>query len=196
MLKLGFSLVWVEKILRCIMSVRYSFSLNSDIIGNVIPSRGISKGDPLSPYLFVLCAHGISSMILSLEAYKLFTWVKIASSCPSLTHLFFAYDSFMFFRATMSEYMAIKYFLSLYEKASGQSINFEKSSLSFSLKTDAQMADNIKRTLTISVVHGHEVYLGLLVFFSRSKKLYFRYLVERIVRIKSWGHKTFSTGGK
>ncbi|XP_075499798.1 putative mitochondrial protein AtMg00310 [Primulina tabacum] len=85
----------------------------------------------------------------------------------------------------------------MYERASGQLINFEKSSLSFSPNTNDRVKETIKSMLTIPVVQGHEVYLGLPVFSSRNKKLQFRYLVERVVtRLQGWGSKTFSSGGK
>lgn len=51
--------------------------------------------------------------------------------------------------------------------------------------------------LAIPVVHAHAMYLGLPVVSTRSKKLQFRYLVERVVkRIQGWRKKTFSVGGK
>ncbi|XP_075507390.1 uncharacterized protein LOC142544216 [Primulina tabacum] len=65
------------------------------------------------------------------------------------------------------------------------------------LNTNAQLAENIKSVLAIPVVHAHAVYLGLPAVSMQSKKLQFRYLVERVVkRIQGWGNKTFSVGGK
>ncbi|XP_073311023.1 uncharacterized protein [Primulina huaijiensis] len=197
MIRLGFAPAWVEKIMRCVTSVRYSFSLNGELVGNISPSRGLRQGDPLSPYLFVLCAHGLSSALISLENRRLLSGVRIAPSCPSISHLFFADDSLLFFRATLEDCMVVRNCLELYERASGQLINFEKSSLLFSPNTNEQVCDQIKSALAIPVVQGHDVYLGLPVASCRSKKIQFRYLVERIVqRIQGWGNKFFSVGGK
>lgn len=41
MLKLGFDPSWVQKVMCCIRSVSYSFSLNDHLVGNLIPSRGL-----------------------------------------------------------------------------------------------------------------------------------------------------------
>ncbi|XP_073309898.1 uncharacterized protein [Primulina huaijiensis] len=97
----------------------------------------------------------------------------------------------------MANCLAVHNCLVTYAKASGQLINFEKSSLSFSPNTNEQLAENIKSALAVPVVHAHSVYLGLPAISLRSKKLQFRYLVERVAkRIQRWGNKTFSAGGK
>ncbi|KAL5552091.1 hypothetical protein UlMin_002267 [Ulmus minor] len=44
--KLGFSDVWIKKIMACISSVTYSFQFNGKRFGNLTPSRGLRQGDP------------------------------------------------------------------------------------------------------------------------------------------------------
>lgn len=62
MIKLGFAETWVDLIMRCVTSVKYLVCINSEVFGDISPGRGLRQGDPLSPYLFVLCAQGLSSI--------------------------------------------------------------------------------------------------------------------------------------
>lgn len=195
--KLGFSNNWTAKVMQCIWSVTYYFALNGDIIGKVKPGRGLRQGDPLSPYLFDICAQGLSSLLYISEAQKKFSGVRIAASCPTISHLFFVDDSLIFFKATVNDCEGIQHCLSSYEKASRQLINFEKSSISFSPNTKEDIVNSIKSRLLMPIVQGHDIYPGLPTFSLRRKTLQFRYLIDRLVkRMQGWSNRNFSARGK
>ncbi|KAH1121885.1 hypothetical protein J1N35_005045 [Gossypium stocksii] len=60
---LGFHEDWIILVMRCVCSASYSVSLNGFNSEWFEPSRGLRQGDPLSPYLFLICAEGFSSLI-------------------------------------------------------------------------------------------------------------------------------------
>ena len=60
---IGFSSRWIQLVMECVRSVSYSIVVNGNSCDNIIPSRGLSQGDPLSPFLFLLCAEGLSCKI-------------------------------------------------------------------------------------------------------------------------------------
>ena len=69
MLKLRFLERWVALIMECISSVTYSVMLNGEPKGYIKPSKELRQGDPLSPYLFLICAKGLTALIKQAEKY-------------------------------------------------------------------------------------------------------------------------------
>ena len=63
MRKMGFNEGWISLVMRCISSVSYSVIINGETFGNIVPFRGLRQGDPLSPYLFLLCVEGLSTLL-------------------------------------------------------------------------------------------------------------------------------------
>jgi len=56
MLKMRFAYQWVCGILMCVETVDYFVIVNNDVVGSIILGRGLRQGNPLLPYLFIICA--------------------------------------------------------------------------------------------------------------------------------------------
>ena len=100
MLKLGFQEQFVSLIMRCVTSVSFSVRVNG-VLSNVFrPSRGIRQGDPLSPYLFLLCAEGLSCLLKGIGPVHLSRGVHVGIHSPWISHLLFADDCIVFSEAS------------------------------------------------------------------------------------------------
>ncbi len=63
MLKMGFAQHWVDLVMECVSTPTYSILINGVPQGYIHPSRGVRQGDPLSSFIFLICAEGLSSLI-------------------------------------------------------------------------------------------------------------------------------------
>lgn len=80
MTKLGFDQRWVKLIMACVKSVRYRVRFNSTETDTILPTRGLRQGDPLSPYLFLIIAEGLSCMLRGAEERGELEGVKVCRS--------------------------------------------------------------------------------------------------------------------
>ena len=130
--KLGFANRWRCLVMKCITSVNYAIKVNGCPMGSITPTRGIRQGDPLSPYLFLLCAEGLSSLIKASVVNGVLKGISVCRGGPELSHLFFVDNSLIFYRVSMEDCDELQRVLGVYERASGQQLNRAKTSLFFS----------------------------------------------------------------
>ena len=191
--KLGFCEKWVSLVLDCISTVSYSILVNSEPKGDIRPSRGLRQGDPLSPYLFLLCSEGLNRMLQKAATDDDIRGFSLCKRGPKISHLLFADDSLLFCRVSLSDLQVIQNILSLYEKASGQKLNREKTTIFFSKAVKEDTKTQISNYLEVPEVKEYEKYLGLPAVIGRKKKESLNYLKERVWSIlQGWKEKLLS----
>jgi ribonuclease HI len=197
MTKMGFPPQIIALIMECLRTVSYSVLLNGETHGFFKPTRGLRQGDPLSPYLFLLCTEGFHGLLKAATASGDIHGVSISRYGPKLSHLFFADDSLLFCKANVQECQKVLDILSLYERASGQSINKAKTTLFFSKSTPAADQADIIRFLGVPVLKSYEKYLGLPSFIGRSKMKSFAFIKDRVwLKLQGWKERLLSQAGR
>lgn len=125
------------------------------------------------------------------------TGVRVATGSPYINHLLFADDTMFFIKADKRSRQTLRAILQRYEAASGQMINTEKSSITFSRKTPASLKEAVKNDLQIQKEGGTGKYLGLPEHFGRRKRDMFDSIVTRIKQKASgWSNRHLSSAGK
>jgi hypothetical protein len=117
--RLGFCDKWRRWIMVCVTSVRYSVRFNGELLDPFAPTRGLRQGDPLSPYLFLLIADGLSNILERYKTDGLIQPIRICRATPGISHLLFADDSLLFFKAEVEQARRIKKALNLMKIALG-----------------------------------------------------------------------------
>uniref|UniRef100_A0A453A1Z5 Reverse transcriptase domain-containing protein n=3 Tax=Aegilops tauschii subsp. strangulata TaxID=200361 RepID=A0A453A1Z5_AEGTS len=77
MCRMGFRREWVDLIMKCVRTVRYQVKVNGELTHQFCPSRGLRQGDPASPYLFVICAEGLSALLNDAEQRGRISGIKV-----------------------------------------------------------------------------------------------------------------------
>lgn len=65
------------------------------------PSRGLRQGDPLSPYLFVLCLKRLGHLIEEAVDTKEWKSIRLSQGSSQLSHICFADDLILFAEASV-----------------------------------------------------------------------------------------------
>ena len=95
MKRMSFCSRWIGLIMECVCTVSYYVPVNGESKGMINPTRGIRQGDPLSPFLFLLCTEGLHGLIKKDARNKEVNGFSLYKRGPKLTLFFF----FFFFCA-------------------------------------------------------------------------------------------------
>lgn len=64
--------------MECVLTVSYSILLNGKPLQLFKPKCGLRQGDPLSPFLFILCMEALSGMLTNLEEENKLKGLQVA----------------------------------------------------------------------------------------------------------------------
>ncbi|KAL9678589.1 hypothetical protein QQ045_016436 [Rhodiola kirilowii] len=196
LLRFGFKEDWVSMILNYVSSVRYAIRINGKITSFFVPERGLRQGDPLSPYLFILCSEWLSHSLSKFESDRIIEGIKISRGAPQITHLMFADDCLLLFKVGDGTAAALSYMLTSYEGISGQTINYNKSEIVLSPNVTEPVRSSFQALLFVKPVSHHDQYLGLPLSLKRKVTLNFSGMIDKVCnKTEGWKGKN-SAGGK
>jgi hypothetical protein len=194
---MGFPTRLINTIMNCVSTVSFSILINGNPSPSFRPHRGIRQGDPLCPYLFILCADVLSSLISQLQADHKIKGIAIATNAPQITHLFFADDSILFCRAKTTEANYLMGALNDYQRVSGQQINLDKSEMTFSPHLQLQIQQDFHSIMPFQVTNSIDKYLGMPTSMRRARSQNFNFIMDKIWgKLKGWKERNLSFAGR
>jgi hypothetical protein len=183
MAKLGFSDQWINVIMKCVETVSFSVRVNGRFSDFFKPSRGIRQGDPISPYLFLMCAEGLSCLLKFSGEAHLSKGIRVGIHAPWVSHLLFADDCLIFTQASAAGAARLHNILEVYREGSGQLVNKAKSAIFFSGNCNDEMKHEVFEATGIPTEALVEKYLGLPTALGRSTEEEFEHIVTRIKKL-------------
>jgi len=102
LMEFDFPDITVRLIMFCIRSTNLTLLWNGSKLPSFAPARGLCQGDPLSPYLFVICMEKLSCLIAEMVEDNKWKLIHVSREGPCISHLFFIDDILLFTQATTS----------------------------------------------------------------------------------------------
>lgn len=132
LLFLGFPSKFVNWIMSCLKTVSYTFNVNGDLTIPFEAKKGLRQGDPLSPYLFVICMEYLNRCLCLLKDSREFHYHPRCKKL-NITHVCFADDLLLFSRGDSQSVRSLFTAFEKFSTASGRKANLNKSSIYFNL---------------------------------------------------------------
>lgn len=134
-------------------------SQQSDIWSNLTimswkfqPYRGLRKGDPLSPYLFLICSEWFPWTLSHSTNTNKMEGIRICRGAPVISYLLFPDDSILFAKANIRNIVVLKCSLDEYQYIPRQQINFAKSEVVFSRNVSNMVNEFFLHNIRVSQV--------------------------------------------
>ena len=97
-----------------------------------LSTRGVRQGDPLWPYIFVLCIERLNHIIEEAVANEEWKLVFVSKNGPHLSNLFFTDDLILFGEASSAQASVINGCLNRFCEASGKKVSLTSQFVHFS----------------------------------------------------------------
>ena len=154
--------------------------INGALSGSFLLKRGLRQGDPLSPYIFILCQNILSILLEEVENGNKIKGIKISMGSPLLCHLLFTDDSFIFFRTDVHSCINVRAKLKEFCMLLGQRINFKKFEIFLSPNFQERKKRWLSGILKVKCINQPSKYLGIELGSMNQKKNFFQPIFDKL----------------
>ena len=187
----------IDLIMRCVSTISTSILVNGEALDLIHPSKGIRQGDPLSPYLFIMCMDFLGQLIQEKCEAKRWQPVKASQSGPSFSHLFFVDDLVLFGKADGRDCAIIRDVLDEFCSMSGQLLSITKSIVYFSPNVDRDTRESLCDILGFASMASLGKYPGFPIKHPGTNTQEFNFILDRVKqKLSGWKANMLSLAGR
>lgn len=176
----------------CISTSSISVLVNGCALESFNPSRGIRQGDPLSPYLFIMCMEYLGNLIVKKCSKGLWMPLKASRWNIKISHIFFV-DDFILFAKVTKVCEAIPDVVQTFCLEFGQKISCAKSRIFFSPNVRADLKERVCEKLGMIETINFRKYLGFHLKHKGASRRQFNFMADRVMnKLTGWKAKFLS----
>jgi hypothetical protein len=160
MWKMGFNEKWIKLVMMCVSSVHYAILVNGELWGHIFPTRVFDREILFHP-TYSSCSEALSALVNNANKEGLLSGVPTSFEGAEISHLFFANDSLLFCMAKLAQWSNLMAILKIYEEASEQKMDTNKTAIFFSKNTPKSEKEVSLEFVGIPTSNHYDKYLGL-----------------------------------
>lgn len=145
--------------------------------------RGLRQGDPLSPYIFVLCLEFLLNLINGAMYNKKWSGPKISRNRTTISHIFFANALMLFHKSTDPNIRTVITTLDTFCGVLRLKINFAIFMLLASPNVTRREINSFTAIRGMTLTKDLGIYLGAPIIYGRLNKSHFNFVFPRILKI-------------
>lgn len=182
--------------MECMTTASTSVLVNGSPSGAFNLQKGLRQGDPLSPFIFLLVAEGLSLLMKKATNGGFFAPAEIGRNKIGVSHLQFEDDTIFLGSASVENARVMKRILKIMELVSGLRVNYDKCWL-FGINVSDQRLNDMATILDCRIGSLPFSYLGIKVGIYHRKATEWKEIVNKIKgRLQRWEGHNFSFGGR
>lgn len=187
----------VDLIMSCVTSLTLSLKWDGEKLESFTPNRGLRQGDPMSPYLFLLCMEKLALLIQATISNNQWKPINIPPDGPAIFHLVFVENCLLFTRANSSHVKLVNEVIQTFRLASGMKINAQKSRFFPSKYIPRSKVAKFERTVSFSHTYNIGRYLGFPMLQGRVTNSNFSFILYKVNScLAGWKSKLLSRPGR
>ncbi|GJX43860.1 putative RNA-directed DNA polymerase, partial [Tanacetum coccineum] len=160
MCQMGFGAKWCKWIHACLSSASISILINGYPSKEFSMERGLRKGDPLSPFLFLIIAEALQVMMIESCNKGIFKGLFLAKNDTNISLLQYVDNALFFGEWSKTNALCLVHILKCFHDVSGLKINLAKCQL-FGIGVPLADVESIARSINCSYSSLTFTYLGL-----------------------------------